>query len=130
MQTTTPKRHRLSKNFFLDEYECNCGRADCDAPKYPKFDFVDKLQAVRDACGFALRITSWVRCDFWNRAIGGAKSSKHKTGYAVDIACVNSVKRRKLVYELLKHGFSVVVYSTWIHADLGRPEPILLWGNK
>ena len=124
------KRQRLSTNFYLDEFQCNCARPDCDAPKYPEFRLVDLLQSARDACGFPFPINSWARCPFWNRAVDGEPESFHLKGLAVDIGCTDSQKRAKLVYELLKRGFSVSVYPSWIHADLGRPDQILLYGKK
>lgn len=123
-------RHRISKHFYLDEYTCRCKRPECGAPKYPKSFFVDLIEAVRKECNFPFFVNSWVRCPFWNRAVGGASDSIHMTGYAIDIGCTNSKRRAKLIHALLKRGFSVIVYSNFIHADLGRPEQILLRGKK
>jgi len=119
---------KISKHFARKELLCKCGREECDAPTVADPDFLTALEVVRKACRFKFIINSWARCKFWNKKQGGAASSYHLQALAVDISCTNSAHRAKIVYELLKHGFSVVVYSRWIHADR-RPVQILLWGE-
>jgi hypothetical protein len=44
----------------------------------------DFMEEVRKVCGCPLLITSGVRCPKLNAAVGGAKTSQHQTGHAVD----------------------------------------------
>lgn len=69
------------KNFNLAEFEClHCGKNEIDP------DFVDKLQTLRDACGFPLIITSGYRCPEHNQAVSSTgPDGPHTTGRAVDI---------------------------------------------
>ena len=50
---------------------------------------LDKLQALRDRLGKPLIVRSAYRSPEHNRAVGGAKASKHLEGVAVDIAMAN-----------------------------------------
>jgi hypothetical protein len=50
---------------------------------------LDKLQALRDRLGKPLIIRSAYRSPEHNRAVGGAKASKHMEGIAFDIAMAN-----------------------------------------
>lgn len=43
------------------------------------------LQRARNQIGQPFRVTSWYRPDPWNRRVGGARYSQHKTGKAADI---------------------------------------------
>ena len=50
---------------------------------------LDKLQALRDRLGKPLIVRSAYRSPEQNRAVGGAKRSKHQDGAAFDIAMAN-----------------------------------------
>ena len=50
---------------------------------------LDKLQALRGALGKPLIVRSAYRSPEHNRAVGGAKRSKHMEGTAFDIAMAN-----------------------------------------
>lgn len=50
---------------------------------------LDKLQALRDRLGKPLIVRSAYRSPEHNRAVGGAKRSKHMEGAAFDIAMAN-----------------------------------------
>ena len=50
---------------------------------------LDKLQALRDRLGKPLIVLSAYRSPEHNRAVGGAKASKHMEGIAFDIAMAN-----------------------------------------
>ena len=49
----------------------------------------DKLQALRDRLGKPMIVRSACRSPEHNRAVGGAKASKHLEGIAFDIAMAN-----------------------------------------
>lgn len=80
-------------------------------------EFLIKLQTLRTKCGFAFPINSSYRTEEYNRSIKGAKDSMHLYGRAVDIKCLNSLKRAILLREALNMGLSCGIYKTWIHID-------------
>ncbi|MEN6585978.1 MAG: D-Ala-D-Ala carboxypeptidase family metallohydrolase, partial [Sulfuricella sp.] len=72
---------RLSPNFTRAEFACKCG---CGFAE-PDPALVTGLQALRDALGKPIIITSGCRCAKHNTAEGGAKRSMHVAGKAADI---------------------------------------------
>lgn len=71
----------ISKNFNRKEFTCGdrCG-FDNIAPA-----LVDTVQAIRDAAGVPVIISSGCRCKKWNVAKGGVSDSSHLSGLAADI---------------------------------------------
>ena len=80
-------------------------------------DFLALLDELRDRCGFGLKINSSYRDIAYNSSIGGAKSSKHIEGIAVDLACTDSHKRAIIVKNALELGLTVGVAKTFVHVD-------------
>jgi zinc D-Ala-D-Ala carboxypeptidase len=92
---------------------------------------LDKLQALRDRVGKPLIIRSAYRSPEHNRAVGGAKASKHLEGIAFDIAMANHDPE---VFEAAARavgfrGFGFYPRSGFIHIhiDLG---PARSWGER
>lgn len=90
---------------------------------------LDKLQALRDRLGKPLIIRSAYRSPEHNRAVGGAKASKHMDGTAFDIAMVN---HDPVAFETAARavgflGFGYYPRSGFMHIDLG---PARTWGEK
>lgn len=94
---------RLSKNFWLSEFQCKCG--DCEFGRKPedvRLLLVDGVQLMRDYLGVPIYIVhrlpgvstrledrfyragSGCRCAAHNRAVGGASRSRHVLGEAAD----------------------------------------------
>lgn len=119
---------KLSEHFTWDEFNCPCGRLECDAPKEPSPLFLFPLERARKIFNHPMIVNSWARCLFHNKAIGGARFSQHLSANAIDIECINSKLRWKLVTAFIECGFSIVVYGNWIHADRRTGEPILILG--
>lgn len=70
----------LSPHFSSREFACHhCGQVKV-APT-----LVARLELLRAEVGRPLRIVSGYRCPVHNRAVGGAKLSKHVLGEAADI---------------------------------------------
>jgi len=123
---------KLSKNFNSVEFNCSCNHASCvDQAVDPVL--VDKLQKVRDACGFALKITSGFRCHKKQqdlRAQGYETAtgiSTHEKGQAVDVRPIDLSNMDKLGKELEKHFKAVGKARSFYHVDL-RDDKVRRWG--
>jgi len=91
-------------------------------------DAMDKLQALRDALGKPLIITSAYRSPEHNRAVGGATKSKHMAGIAFDVRMDNH-EPEVFEFEAMKAGFTGFGYypkSGFMHIDTG---PERTWGT-
>lgn len=105
----------LSKNFSLEELRCKCGKCRFAMPQ----NSLNKLQALRDACGFPLVITSGHRCARYNEKVGGARHSYHIPGWAFDIQLPTDHRQRaRLIEYAFRVGFKgFILYPSWLHVD-------------
>ena len=90
---------------------------------------LDRLQALRDRLGKPLIVRSAYRSPEHNRAVGGAKRSKHMEGTAFDIAMSN---HDPVAFESAAHdagflGFGFYSKTNFMHIDLG---PKRKWGDR
>ena len=90
---------------------------------------LDKLQALRDRLGKPLIVRSAYRSPEHNRAVGGAKASKHMDGTAFDIAMANHdpAAFEAAAREMGFLGFGFYPRSGFMHIDLG---PARQWGER
>jgi hypothetical protein len=90
---------------------------------------MDRLQGLRDRLGKPLIVRSAYRSPAHNRAVGGAKQSKHIEGTAFDIAMANHdpVAFERAAREVGFLGFGFYPRSGFIHVDLG---PARQWGER
>jgi hypothetical protein len=90
---------------------------------------LDKLQALRDRLGKPLIVRSAYRSPEHNRAVGGAKRSKHMEGAAFDIAMSNHnpVAFEEAARAVGFLGFGFYPRSGFMHIDLG---PARQWGER
>ena len=119
-----PERIWRWKNFSPAEIAC---RGTGQLKLVP--EALDKLQALRDRLGKPLIVRSAYRSPEHNRAVGGAKASKHMDGMAFDIAMANhdSVAFEVAAREVGFLGFGYYPRSGFMHIDLG---PARSWGEK
>ena len=128
------RQHKLSENFGLGEFYKSKAFPDIARGMTPTKEQVDSLmslcsfglQRVRDEFG-AVTITSGVRDELLNKAIGGARSSQHCRGKAADFLC-NDVRDMVTVYHWCKGQLEwpgeLFYYSKRGHIHMGIPE----WG--
>mgnify|MGYP000181511648 CR=1 FL=1 len=118
----------LSKNFNRSEFACK-GKNCCGHSAAVHPDLVDALQTLRDRIGKPLSITSGFRCNRHNKAVGGAKASKHMDGTAFDISMANHdpVDFEAAARAVGFLGFGYYPRSGFMHIDLG---PARSWGEK
>jgi len=92
---------------------------------------LDKLQALRDRLGKPLIVRSAYRSPEHNRAVGGAKRSKHMAGAAFDIAMTNHdphvFEEAARAVGFLGFGFYREPRNNFMHVDLG---PKRTWGSR
>ena len=75
----------VSEHFARDEYRCDCA-GDCGGfPAEPQPELVERVEALRQAVGAPVIITSGVRCERRNEEVGGVAWSFHKRGAAADL---------------------------------------------
>lgn len=92
-------------------------------------DAMNKLQALRDFLGVPLLITSAYRSPAHNKAVGGAKRSKHLEAIAFDVRMDNhepnafEAAARKIGFT----GFGFYPKSGFMHIDTG---PSRSWGTR
>ena len=102
--------------FSPKETSCKCGCGFDIAPQ-----MLDKLNAIRKEFGRPILISSGARCPAHNSKVGGAPSSYHMKGQAVDM--VRTPELEKFMIAALPR-FNLRMESldttpTWIHIDLG-----------
>lgn len=75
-----------AKNFSPGEFKCKCKGRYCNGyPTWMKAKELKHIQTIRSHYNIPMQITSGLRCEKFNKEIGGSvKDSKHMTGYAVD----------------------------------------------
>ena len=118
-------------NFTRAEFACRCGKCENKIQD----SFIDKLQDLREALGFPLRITSGYRCPAHNARVSGTGlSGPHTTGHAADIA-VSREQAFRLISMAAISGFTGIGVSQkgasrFIHLDdlpaaAGQPRPTI-----
>jgi uncharacterized protein YcbK (DUF882 family) len=93
---------------------------------------VQRLDEARSKAGIPFIITSGCRCEAQNATVGGAPSSSHLIGRAVDIRSVYSRQRLLIVRSLLAVGFNRIgIYSGHVHADDDpNAPPDVMWYSR
>lgn len=76
---------KISQNFKREEFSCQCG---CGFSSVD-IELVGVLEKVRTHFENPIVITSGNRCETHNTKVGGAKTSQHTKGMAVDFKVLN-----------------------------------------
>lgn len=109
------------KYFTVDEFDCqHTGKNEMDP------EFLRRLDALRDACGFPFRITSGYRDPSHPVEAKKKKAGTHASGIAADIAVADGAQRRVIVANALRLGFGGVgVARGFVHVDIRETTPVL-----
>lgn len=109
------------KHFKLEEFKCS-HTGEC----YMLPEFLEKLDNLRELCGFPFIITSGYRDP--SHPVEAIKSTPgtHAKGIAADIKITNASQR----FTLLNHAFSlgftgIGVASDFIHLDTRLSHPVV-----
>ena len=79
---------------------------------------MNKLQLLRDHCGFPFYLNSARRCKYWNDKSGGYPTSAHLDGLATDIRVTDKVLLRVILKHAIDMGFEGIgVADDFIHLD-------------
>ena len=116
----------VNKDYF-PEVEFNrcfpvCFRSDMDSV------FLVKLNRARCLAGVPFVLNCAYRSPSWDKSHGRSGSGYHTKGRAVDVRCLDSSVRYKIVRACVDCGLSVGVYPTFLHID-DRELPIVFWFN-
>lgn len=113
---------KLTKNFDLEEFECNCG---CKMPAFVLENvkkLANNLQIIRDEIG-PLYLTNSYRCKPHNRDIGSSDTSQHVLGKAGDLkstihspSAIAEVIEDLIKSEKIEEG-GLGIYNTFTHYD-------------
>ncbi|MGM9629028.1 MAG: D-Ala-D-Ala carboxypeptidase family metallohydrolase [Faecousia sp.] len=110
---------QLSKNLWAHEIHC-CGKGCCTESVVSK-RIVDLFQKIRDAYGDSITITtaggSGYRCRTHNSKVGGANTSLHLTGDALDLHCRYKARLLSVVETLVTDG-EIGIYRWGIHVGV------------
>lgn len=88
--------------------------------------FLDRLDELRERCGFPFMITSGYRDPTHSIEAAKPKPGTHAQGIAADIRVVDSVQRHILLTNALLLGFSGVgVDKSFIHVDIRDTRPVI-----
>ena len=117
---------RLSKDFASKEFTCPCCKKNSVSPT-----LITLLQKLRDWVGEPIYISKGggVRCEAYNKKIGGYNKSPHMSGEAADIHCKNTdIYKLALMADLLKFPrIGISPTSNYIHVDVVTPHPSKYW---
>ena len=109
----------ITEHFSFSEFSCKCP-SECNMKDGRKIslELVQNIEVIRGVIESPMVITSGLRCKEWNKLEGGRDNSSHLKGLAIDIQCIDSRHRRKLI-DLARHlFFRMGIAKTFIHVDM------------
>jgi len=131
---------QISKYISEEEYRCpHCHQLpvgfSSGSPNIARRTILYGFDAIREAWGRPLPISSGYRCATYNPLVGGSPLSAHQFGVAldIDVNSVNEVERLAQLIESLFPEFrrgEYTIKGTFVHIDasfLIEPRATLLW---
>ena len=109
------------KHFTLEEFDCqHTGENRMEQA------FLDKLDALREHCGFPFVITSGYRSPDHPLEARKEIPGTHAQGIAADIKITSSAQRYSIIKGALEHGFTGLgVAGDFIHLDTRGSVPVI-----
>lgn len=106
----------LSKHFNRSEFDCKCNKC---TPIAVDYELVNILEDIREHFGVPVKVTSSYRCESHNKAVGGAKNSKHKLGIAADIQLkgIDPMDVYSYLNSVYPNSYGFGLYNTFVHVD-------------
>jgi uncharacterized protein YcbK (DUF882 family) len=116
---------KLTKNFWLKEFECKDGTPVPKAYYTNVQELANNLQILRNYLGVAVEITgSGYRTPSHNTKVNGAKNSQHLTASAADINAKGYTPKElgTTIEKLIKEGKmkqgGLGIYTYFVHYDI------------
>lgn len=122
---------RLSAHFTLAEMTHSAtaarkGIANVVTPEVERQLFLtaDRMEGVRALLGDKpISVLSGYRSEAVNKAVGGSKTSAHRTGHAVDFICPSFGTPAQVAAHLAKHlkAYDQIIeeFGQWVHVGFG-----------
>jgi len=109
------------KHFTLSEFDCKqTGENEMDE------DFLEKLDTLRELCGFPFKITSGYRSINHSIEAKKSKPGTHAEGIAADIHVSNGYEKYLIVKHAMALGFTGIgVAKGFIHVDIRNTTPVI-----
>jgi hypothetical protein len=116
-----------SKYFSEDEITCNCGCGNA----YISEDLLNKLDGLRNYCGFPIYTNSIARCMKYNLEVGSSNSSSHvseedRECEAADLRMPDDAVDRYILLKGVLFFFNrigISVKDDFIHVDVSEHKP-------
>lgn len=103
----------MAKYFYREEFACQY-----TGENEIKDKFIERLDKLREACGFPFIITSGYRSPSHPIEAKKKVAGQHSKGNAADIKVSDGLQRYKLVAQAIALGFTGIgVASSFIHVD-------------
>ena len=108
------------KYFKIEDFNCQETGENEMCP-----DFLQKLDALREMCGFPFIITSGYRSPNHSIEKKKAKPGTHAQGIAADIAVNGGAQRMAIIRNASIMGFNGIgVAKTFVHVDTRETTPV------
>lgn len=106
--------------FTLAEFRCKCADPNCPGKSMkPSYALLRKLVDIRTRFGQPVTISSGIRCEAHNRAVGGVPTSYHLSGRAADISVRGCTAAQVLAYcSGLQLHYCYSIDKSYVHIDI------------
>jgi len=115
---------KISPHFSREEFKCkcqnNCGFNTVDT------ELIQVAELIRSKIG-PFTPNSACRCPTYNKKIGGAPTSQHTQGKAIDKPTNKPNKLYLYLNELFPNKYGIGVYDNFLHIDVRDNRA--RWGN-
>ena len=117
---------KLSEHLTTEECACRCGCGD----DRPEPELVQMFETVRHALGDEpITPNSVIRCEAYNRSVGGDRRSWHMRGQAMDFPALSKAERFQIGAAAIGAGATDIgVYDWGVHVAVNTP--LGLWRGK
>ena len=107
------------RHFSRQEFACKCGR--CGGfPTEPEETLVRRADQLREHFGAAVWVSSGVRCEDHNAAVGGVANSRHLAGKAMDFRVVGKTAAEVMRYvnQCPDIRYAYAIDPNYVHMDV------------